>query len=73
MRRTEDQIIREAQVVAQRDFPTWVGHDVWKLKRMGSAELDALLAEAVAAREPVDIRALEALEIDMREYDAEGM
>jgi len=71
MKRTEQEIMQDAAKVASRDFPQWLGSP-WKLRGMGSSELDSLLDEAKTAREPVDTAACDRLDREMRIYREEG-
>ena len=59
--------MQDAAKVASRDFPQWLGSP-WKLRGMGSSELDSLLDEAKTAREPVDTAACDRLDREMRIY-----
>ena len=71
MKRTEQEIMQDAAKVASRDFPQWFGSPR-KLRGKGSLELDNLLDEAKAAREPVDLDACDRLDREMKEYEKEG-
>jgi hypothetical protein len=71
MKRTEQEIMRDAETVARRDFPH-AFCSPWNLMGLGSTELDALLNEAVVSRKPVDRVACAKLDREMSEYRKEG-